>query len=130
MARYRFECLPGYQLIGHPVVDCSIDGYWTQTPSCQIDKSLIMAALINGGYIGTNCPEKPPFVSNGRFRRLKNHPTSLLFYYCRPGYELAGPPAVFCERKTSRWTLPPKCLKRNRTELSVAILGLNKIACY
>ncbi|ELW48605.1 CUB and sushi domain-containing protein 3, partial [Tupaia chinensis] len=95
-----FECLPGYQLTGHPVLTCQhgTNRNWDHPlPKCE-------------AYELQECPDPEPFA-NGIVRGAGYNVGQSVTFECLPGYQLTGHPVLTCQHGTNRnWDHPlPKC---------------------
>ncbi|KAH1170647.1 hypothetical protein KIL84_006265 [Mauremys mutica] len=90
----RFECDPGYYLIGSRQIQCRDDGTWDlPVPVC----------------IQVTCVS--PEVENGRTNGVQTayRPRDIIVFECNPGYTLSGSPETQCQ-DDGRWDPPvPVC---------------------
>ena len=88
----RYRCDPGFKLVGHPVIQCRLDGTWNDTgPVC----------------VGRTCPH-PEVINNGYINGSDFSLGSSIEYVCMKGYLPAGETNRTC--RDGRWSgMPPSC---------------------
>uniref|UniRef100_A0A8C0GNE4 Sushi domain-containing protein n=1 Tax=Chelonoidis abingdonii TaxID=106734 RepID=A0A8C0GNE4_CHEAB len=97
MDTLRFECDPGYTLIGSHQIQCQDEGTWDlPVPICtQV----------------LQCPS-PPAIANGKpsSQDLAVFSSGMsVNYSCEPGYSLTGQASIYCMASGMWSPLPPRC---------------------
>ncbi|KAF6127563.1 sushi, von Willebrand factor type A, EGF and pentraxin domain containing 1 [Phyllostomus discolor] len=92
----RYQCNPGYELVGSPVFVCQANRHW------HSDSPLSCVPL--------RC-ERPPPIQNGYVKGENFEVGSKVQFFCHDGYELIGDTSWTCQ-KSGKWNKKPnqKCV--------------------
>lgn len=90
---FSVTCDTGYSLIGSDIVQCGIDGKWTDLPLCKLHACGLPEIPANGAIDKIN----------GTTRR------KTAFIVCHPGFVMDGPNVVNCYGNGT-WTRLPTCI--------------------
>lgn len=92
----RYQCNPGYELVGSPVFVCQANRHW------HSDSPLSCIPL--------HC-ERPPPIQNGYVKGDNFEVGSKVQFFCHEGYELIGDNSWTCQ-KSGKWNKKPnqKCV--------------------
>ncbi|XP_050719319.1 uncharacterized protein LOC127000000 isoform X1 [Eriocheir sinensis] len=93
----NFSCVPGFSLIGAPMIKCLPSGNWSAPiPDCEMDKCVPPAPPENGIMTGES---KPPY-----------HAGDVVEVKCDSNYMLEGKQLLVCQ-EDGQWSAEvPKCL--------------------
>ncbi|XP_032073577.1 complement factor H-like [Thamnophis elegans] len=92
--KVKYQCNPGYVLLGNSFITCSKEG-WREIPRCTVTE----------GRCG-----RPPPVENGDVvdtPKLTYLNTESVTYQCQNFYTMQGSPRVTCQN--GRWSQTPTC---------------------
>ncbi|CAN9510144.1 unnamed protein product [Ophioblennius macclurei] len=90
-----YKCLPPYVLIGDPRTECTANGTWTETPTCQV-VTCSQPENIAHGYMSNSDPRRYDYMETVR-------------YGCVGDYVLDGSMEIFCQ-KDGTWSEKPSCM--------------------
>ncbi|NWZ25700.1 CFAH factor, partial [Asarcornis scutulata] len=91
-ATLNVVCRPGYTLDGPSKITCSM-GNWTSAPTCSERPCGSIPAVANAAFEGRS--------------KEKYEPGETVRYQCHEGFQVTGPPEIFCRR--GNWSTPPIC---------------------
>nr|XP_038039006.1 complement factor H isoform X1 [Anas platyrhynchos] len=91
-ATLNVVCRPGYKLDGPSKITCSM-GNWTSAPTCSERPCGSIPAVANAAFEGRS--------------KEKYEPGETVRYQCHEGFQVTGPPEIFCRR--GNWSTPPIC---------------------
>ena len=99
------RCNGGYKLVGSSIRLCQENGTWSgEEAQCQMRNCGHIPALQNGRQSSVDYTSRGAVIG-----AEENVYGSVVEFACDPGYELAGPDRVTCE-KNEKWSGPfPSC---------------------
>ncbi|KAI5645912.1 MAM domain, meprin/A5/mu domain-containing protein [Phthorimaea operculella] len=84
---FKFQCFPTYRLVGSRYVTCRDDSWDAPLPVC----------------VKSGCPVIPP-ITNGL--KMPSHNGAWVVFFCYPGHQLVGSPAVYCDGRQWNGSIP------------------------
>ena len=104
----KFNCHPGFHIVGNPRITCQLNGLWSQYPRCVPDDPTDpeptcgeVPYVVDGYCQAETTGEDGRFVAGTEAECFCS--LDALF-----GYEMKGDPFVFCKRN-GNWTEAPTC---------------------
>ncbi|XP_071897995.1 complement factor H [Anas platyrhynchos] len=91
--RVQYTCDPGYALSGSEWVTCHGKVWMPGPPQCLERPCGSIPAVANAAFEGRS--------------KEKYEPGETVRYQCHEGFQVTGPPEIFCRRGT--WSTPPIC---------------------
>nr|XP_038038567.1 complement factor H isoform X2 [Anas platyrhynchos] len=96
--RVQYTCDPGYALSGSEWVTCHGKVWMPGPPQCLERPCGSIPAVANAAFEGRS--------------KEKYEPGETVRYQCHEGFQVTGPPEIFCRRGT--WSTPPICEEKDR----------------
>ncbi|KAM9187113.1 coagulation factor XIII B chain-like isoform 2-T2 [Mergus octosetaceus] len=91
--RVQYTCNPGYALSGSERVTCHGKVWMPGPPQCLERPCGSIPAVANAAFEGRS--------------KEKYEPGETVRYQCHEGFQITGPPEIFCRR--GNWSTPPIC---------------------
>eukprot|EP00075_Anas_platyrhynchos_P029897 XP_027319150.1 complement receptor type 1 isoform X14 [Anas platyrhynchos] len=96
--RVQYTCDPGYALSGSEWVTCHGKVWMPGPPQCLERPCGSIPAVANAAFEGRS--------------KEKYEPGETVRYQCHEGFQVTGPPEIFCRR--GNWSTPPICEEKDR----------------
>nr|XP_046265045.1 beta-2-glycoprotein 1-like [Scatophagus argus] len=89
-----YSCLPPYVLVGNPRTECTADGIWTNTPTCQV-VTCPPPENIERGYMSSNDKRDYDYMET-------------IKYGCQGDFLIDGTHQIVCQ-SNGEWSEKPSC---------------------